>query len=467
VYLGLDLGTSGLKAALVGADGRHLATAEAAYPLHSPRPGWAETDTRAWDAALTAVLDELAPALAAAPPRAIGLAGQMHGVVLHDAAGRVLRPAILWPDRRAAGVLGRWRSLPDPVRARLANPLVAGMTGPVAAWLADHEPDLLARAAVLLLPKDHLRTRLGGPPVTDRSDASATLLWDLPADTWSAAAVQVAGVPDRLLPRVVGSADVVGEADGTRSGALAGVPIVAGGADTPAALLAAGPLAGDSVQVNLGTGAQVLLAVDHPPVRADPPVHAYADTAAGWYAMAAVHNAGLALDWVRGLFGLAWPELFESAARVPAGAGGVSFLPFLTGERGGVAPAGSSGGWLGMSAGTTRADLVRAAVEGVVFAVCRAVDLLDAGGRSVRLTGGGGRSDLVGQLLADALAVPVRRITVPGASATGAAMLAARGVGVGLPATPERGGDLSPRSAPALRAAYERWLTNIAAAATG
>jgi xylulokinase len=472
--------------ALVGDDGRHVATAEVGYQLDSPRPGWAETDTAAWDTALFAALDRIGPALAATPPRAVGLAGQMHGVVLCDEAGRALRPAIVWPDRRAAdawpdrravgawpdrragGVLERWRVLPEPVRARLANPLVPGMTGPVAAWLAVHEPEVLARTAVLLLPKDHLRRRLGGPPVTDRSDASATLLWDMPADDWSTAAVRAAAIPDRLLPRVVGSADVVAETDlsattlsATTLSAMTGVPVVAGSADTPAALLAAGPLANDAVQVNLGTGAQVLRTVDRPPVRADPPVHVYADTASGWYAMAAVQNAGLALDWVRRLFGLTWPDLFELAARAPAGAGGVSFLPFLTGERGGVAPAGSTAAWLGMAAGTSRQDLVRAAVEGMVFAVCRAVELLDGGGLPVRLTGGGGRSGLVGQLLADALAVPVRRVAVPSASATGAAMLAARGLGMALPAAPERGAELSPGPAPAVRDAYERWSDRL------
>jgi xylulokinase len=365
-------------------------------------------------------------------------------------------------------LLERWRALPEPVRARLANPLVAGMTGPVMAWLGEHEPGTVARANVLLLPKDYLRLSLGGPPVTERSDASATLLWDLPADTWSAAALRVAAVPDRLIPAVVASDQVVTETDRLAAhGGLAGVPVVAGCADTPAALLAAGPLDGDTLQVNLGTGAQVLRAVDDPPVRADPPVHVYADSGAGWYAMAAVQNAGLALDWVRRLLGLDWPDLFAMAARVPAGAGGVSFLPFLTGERGGIAPADSRAAWLGMTAGTSRDELVRAAVEAMVFTVGRAVDLLEGGGRPVRLTGGGGRSDLVGQLLADALAVPVRRVTVPGASATGAAMLAARGVGVTLSPAAEYGPRLDPRPAGPLRAAYRRWLDRLEAGAAG
>ncbi|MGC9665843.1 xylulokinase [Planosporangium sp. 12N6] len=462
----MDLGTSGLKVALVGADGRPLATAETGYPIDSPQPGWAQTDPRVWDAALDSALDQIGPALAAGAPRAVGVSGQMHGAVLCDAGGAAVRPAVLWPDRRATPLLGRWRELPEAVRERLANPLVAGMTGPVMAWLAEHEPTTVARAEVLLFPKDYLRLRLGGPAVTERSDASATLLWDLPADTWSAPALRAASVPDRLVPPVVDSDRVVARTDRLAvHGGPAGVPVVAGCADTPAALLATGPLTGGAIQVNLGTGAQVLRPVDRPPVGADPPVHGYADTGSGWYAMAAVQNAGLALDWVRRLFDLAWPDLFALAEGVPPGAGGVSFLPFLTGERGGVAPAGSRAGWLGMTAATARAELVRAAVEAMVFAVRRAVDLLDAAGHPVRLTGGGGRSDLVARLLADALEVPVRRVTVPGASATGAAILAARGVGIALPPAADYGPVLSPRSAPALLGAYRRWRDRLAVAA--
>jgi xylulokinase len=468
-FLGIDLGTSSLKVALVGADGGHLATADAGYPVDSPRTGWVQTDTDAWDTALDSALVRIAPALAANPPRAVGVTGQMHGAVLCDERGDAVRPAILWPDRRAADTLDRWRALPEPARARLANPLVPGMTGPIVAWLAEHEPHALDRASVLLLPKDYLRRRLGGPPVTERSDASATLLWDLAGETWSAIALRVAALPLRLVPALARPDEVVGHTDRlARLGGPASVPLVAGSADTPAAVLAAGPLDTGGIQVNLGTGAQVLSVIDRPPVRADPPVHAYADAGSGWYAMAAVQNAGLALDWVRRLFGLDWADLLELAGRTAAGAGAVSFLPFLTGERGGIAPADSRAAWTGMTAGTSRAELVRAAVEAMVFTVCRAVDLLGAGGRPVRLTGGGGRSDLVLHLLADALDVPVHRVTVASASATGAAILAARGVGVTLPPTARHGTAVTPEPARALRIAYRRWLDRLeAGAATG
>jgi xylulokinase len=460
-YLGVDLGTSGLKAALVGEDGRLLAEGEAAYDVSAPQPGWAETDPVAWWAALTAVVGHLGEALRAAPPRAVGLAGQMHGVVLCDAAGAALRPAVLWPDRRADAGLARWHALPAADRARLANPVVPGMFGPVLGWLAEHEPALVARAEVALLPKDVLRAALAGPLVTDRSDASATLLWDVVADGWAGDVAQRTGVPGRLLPPVVAPDAVVGVTSWLAKvvdGAPSDVPVVAGAGDTPAALLAAGPAAG--VQVNLGTGAQVLLPGAAAAAAADPVSHLYGDTDGGWYAMAAVQNAGLAVEWARRLLGMEWPELLAVLQRPGAG-GGVTFLPFLTGERGGLAQPGSRAAWLGLEHGTTREDLARAAVHAMVFAVRRAVELLPAGTAVddvVRLTGGGSRAPVVQQLLADVLGVAVQRVEVRSASATGAAVLAARGLGAVLAPHREQGPVVVPRPRPELDAAYRLWL---------
>jgi xylulokinase len=206
------------------------------------------------------------------------------------------------------------------------------------------------------------------------------------------------------------------------------VPVVVGGADTALALLAAGA-AGD--QVNLGTGAQVLRPRWTPAPADDPPVHGYADTEGGWYAMAALRNGGSAWAWVCRVLGLDWDELFASAGSAPPGAGGVTFRPFLAGERGGVAGPADRGAWTGLRPDTTRADLARAAVEGVVSAVGAAARLLPGEGSGpVVLTGGGARPDLVRQLLADVLGRPVRFLPVRSASAVGAALLAARGAGL-------------------------------------
>ena len=426
VVLGADLGTSGLKVVALAEDGGLVAEGEAPYGYDSPRPGWAQADVAVWRHALDDVLAGLD--LAGRPVLALGLAGQMHGAVLVDTGGRAVTPALLWPDARAARQVARWRELPAADRAALANPLVPGMTGPLLAWLAEHEPAAVDRAAAVLLPKDALRAALlpGSPLVTDRSDASATLLWDVVADGWSAAAVGAAGVPAGLLPPVRPSAEVAGE---LRSGS-ARVPVVVGGADTPLAALAAGVR--DGLLVNLGTGAQVLRPGVRPVPAADPVTHLYADADGGWYAMAALRNGGSAWAWVSAVLGVPEAELFALAASVPD-AGGVRFAPWLTGERGGVAGPDDRAALTGLSASTTRADLARAAVEGVVEAVGAAAGLLGGpGDGEVVLTGGGGRAPVVRKLLARVLGRPVTWRPLRSASATGAALLAARGIGLEL-----------------------------------
>lgn len=453
VLLGADVGTSGLKLLALDPAGAVVAEAESGYDVDRPRPGWAQADPTVWRSGFDDALAQLAPSLAGRRIAGLGLSGQMHGTVLVDAAGAPLAPAVLWPDGRAGAEVDRWRALPPAARAALANPLVPGMTGPVLAWLAAHEPALVARAAAVLLPKDVLRASLvpdADPRVTDRSDASATLLWNVVADRWSPAAAAAAGVDLGLLPRVRPSAEVVGAA----ALPVGEVPVVVGGADTPLALLAAGTRTGR--QVNLGTGAQVLRPGWTPAPADDPPVHGYADVEGGWYAMAALQNGGLAWTWVCGVLGLTPAELFDAAAAAPPGAGGVVFRPFLTGERGGVAEPADRGGWTGLSAGTTRAELARAAVEGVVFAVAAAAELL-GGAEPVVLTGGGGRPAVVRQLLADVLAAPVRYLPIRSASAVGAALLAARGTGIEVAAGPPPGVALEPRPAAQLAAARDRW----------
>ncbi|TFV66385.1 UNVERIFIED_ORG: carbohydrate kinase [Bacillus sp. AZ43] len=437
VLLGADLGTSGLKVVALATDGTVVAEAERAYDVDRPAPDRAETDVRVWRAAFDDAVGEVADRLRGAVIAASGISGQMHGAVLVDGGGVALRPAILWPDRRAAGELARWRELPEADRAALANPLVAGMTGPVLAWLARHEPEAVGRAATVLLPKDALRTALGGRAGTDRSDASATLLWDVLADGWSAGAVAAAGVPGDLLPAVRPSDEVAGTVR------LPGgeVPVVVGGADTPLALLAAGA---EGLLVNLGTGAQVLAPLGEPRPAAEPVVHTYADAAGGWYAMAALQNAGSAWEWARGVLGLSWTEFFDAAASSPSGAGGATFAPFLTGERGGVAGPDDRGGWTGLHPGTTRADLARAAVEGVARAVAGSTALLDAPEGPVVVTGGGARPAVVRQALADALGRPVRHLRLRSASAIGAAVLAGRGTGLDVEPRRDAGPPVEP-----------------------
>ena len=456
VLLGADLGTSGLKLVALDPAGAVVAEAERGYAYARPGPERAEIEVGTWRSAFDDALAAVVPGLADARVRALGISGQMHGAVVVDGNGVALRPALLWPDQRAVGELARWRALHPDERAALANPLVPGMTGPLLAWLARHEPEVVDRAAAVLLPKDALRaTLVPGPAVTDRSDASATLLWDVVADDWSTAAVAAAGIPGALLPGVRPSDEVAG----TARLPVGEVPVVVGGADTPLALAAAGTTGG--VQLNLGTGAQLLRPGWTPRPVVEPVVHTYADTTGGWYAMAALQNGGSAWEWVCGVLGLSWTEFLDAASSVPAGAGGVVFRPFLTGERGAVAGPAERGGWTGLSAGTTRADLARAALEGVCFAVRAAFGLLEVpAGEPVLLTGGAARSGLLVQLLADVLGRPVRSLGLRSASAVGAARLA--GHGVGLDAYPQRdaGPVVEPRMDAGLERAAQRWARN-------
>lgn len=470
-FLGIDLGTSGLKAVILDSAGRTLGESEARYPVHTPGPDRAESVPQDWIEAMFSALRELAAHTGALPGLAgAAVAGQMHGTVLLAGDGTPVGPAILWPDRRAEGQLGRWRSLPSDDLARLANPLAAGMTGPVMSWLVEHNPDLVAAAETVVLPKDVMRQALldspGGPVPTDRSDASATLLWDVPGDRWSSVAASSAGIPARLLPAVLAATDSAGASSALQSifGAERPVPVAIGAADTAAALL---PLPRMAFGVNLGTGCQLISELSEvPTAAAAPSTHVYADAGGRWYAMAAIQNAGLALEWAASTLGVEWQEFLGLATAAAPGSNGVSFLPYLTGERGRIAPPSASAGWTGLSLSAGRRDLARAAFEGVVCSIRRAAELLlvesgiaPTAGNPVLVSGGGGRNMLLLNLIADALNHPVRRAKLRSATATGAAVVAARSVGFDLRPELELGDVVEPADAAGFESVYQRWTS--------
>jgi xylulokinase len=456
--LGVDLGTSGAKAVLLGTDGRLLAEAEAGYPVDSPQPGWAETDPAAWWRAVVAAVRAALGRAGGVEVAAVGIDGQMHGLVLADQAGRPLRPALLWPDARAVEEAEAWMALPEPRRAALANPIVPGMTGPLLAWVARHEPWAYRRARFTLLPKDWLRHRLTGTAATDPSDASATLLWDLPADRWAHDVAAAVGLEPDLLPPVVASGEPAGSLRPDAAGALglpAGLPVAAGAADTAAALLATGLADPAEVQLSVGTGGQIVRPVPRPAPAPAPRTHLYRAAApARWYAMAAVQNAGLALDWARRTLQAGWPELYGAARAGPPGALGVTFVPHLTGERTPVLRPDARGAWAGLGLAADRATLLQAAAEGVAFALRHALEALP-GPRPphLRLAGGGTLDPRFRALLADVLGAELRPVEVRSASAVGAALLAAEAAGLPPPAVPLRAGE--PVAPSARSAAYD------------
>ncbi len=478
-FLGVDLGTSGLKLMLVGSDGQVLAESEASYAVQTPQPGYAETDPDVWVRALSVAAVELSAAPGCAGGsglEAIGVTGQMHGVVLTGQDGRPVRPAVLWPDQRAVSVLPRWLGLGGDERAALGNPVFAGMAGPMLTWLREHEPKTLDATVLVRSPKDWLRAQLTGDQVTERSDASATLLWDVPRDTWSSAALDVAGIRAAQLPELVAGDEIVGRAswppplDKPSAPELANVPVVAGGADTACALAALeactlGQAWADSVVVNVGTGVQIVRPGGTAAACENPTSHLYADVGGGWYDMLAVQNGGLALSWCQDVLGLDWDGFVGAAQTADAGSRGLSFVPFLAGERGGIAGPASRAGWLGGTPSVGRAQLARSAFEALGFTIRRGIELL--GGqesRQVVVSGGGARDPWVRQLIADVLGRPLVYVPLRSASAVGAAVLAARGVGVDLPV---RAHVVEVVASPSslLDAAYQRWLRAVEAMA--
>jgi len=425
--LGLDLGSSSLKALLVDLEGRPLGERTAPYPTRAPHPGWAEQDPDDWWAAAGAATRALLET-ADVDVVGVGLAGQMHTFVLLDAAGRVVRPAISWMDVRAhallpdlAGVVERAGLGPE-----LLNPVRLGLTLPPLVWLRDHEPATLAHARTLLLAKDHLRLRLTGALASEPTDASATLLFDVAGRRWSTATLAAFGLDPRLLPPLgdpAGAAGVVTAEAARHLGLRAGVPVAHGAGDVQAAALGSGSLAPGAVQLVVGTGAQALTVVaDPPPPGGVDPRHAFCHLR-GWILQASVQNAGVALDWARTLLGLTWSELYAALGDDPPPAAPL-FLPYLTGERVPLMKGHARGAWLGLEPGHDRASLARSAVAGVVVAVAAGLAALPVGhGAPVRAAGGGLRHPAFAQALADASGRALEVVEGPSASALGAALL--------------------------------------------
>jgi xylulokinase len=442
--LALDLGTGSVKVALVDEDLHIVSVASRPYAVRAPRPGAAETEPAAWEAGVTdavaAVLGAVRPGSgsgAAAPLTAVGVCGQMHGVVLLGPDGGALAPAVLWPDTRAEREVERLAAAPPIVRGRLANPLVPGMAGPLLAMLARTQPGSLWRAVAAVQPKDWLRVAIGGPGAlaADPSDASATLLWDVPGNRWDAEVCELLGVDVALLPQVRASHEVVGRTTGA-FGLPVGLPVVAGAGDTPSAALGTGTVRPGRGQVSVGTGAQIVVPLDEPAVPGPQPVtHTYraavpTTTGGGWYRMGAIQSAGLVLERVLGWLGAGWDEAL--AALDGRRAGDPVFLPHLAGERTPWLDPHLRGAWTGLGLEHDRAALLRSALTGVACAVADAWDAVIETGADPGLplfVGGGSLHPAWRQLLADVLRTPLRPAAAPDAAVLGAAALALVGTG--------------------------------------
>jgi xylulokinase len=425
--VGLDVGTTGVKAIAVSPDGVVRASATRSYALATPRPGWAEQDPDDWWEAASAALAEVSEGRTVA---AIGLSGQMHGLVVLDADGRVIRPAILWNDQRTAAECAEIEERVGATRLieLTGNRALTGFTAPKLLWLRRHEPDAYARIARVMLPKDYVRLRLTGEWGIDAADASGTLLFDVAGRRWSDEVLDALELPREWFPPVLESPDRAGVVSASDT-VLLGTPVAAGAGDQPAAALGVGIDRPGPVSVVLGTSGVVLAAL--PGYAHDPEgrVHAFCHAVPGtWQAMGVMLSAAGSLEWLHERLApdASFEALTAEAAAWPPGAEGLLFAPYLAGERTPHADPHARGAFVGLQLRHDRGALVRAVLEGVAFGLRDALDAVRELGVEAsvgRVSGGGARSPLWLEIVASVLEMPLERTESEEGSAFGAALL--------------------------------------------
>jgi len=441
--LGLDVSTTATKAVLLDVEGTlHVASCPE-YTFETPEPLWSQQDPRLWwDGAVVAIKEVLAAAgLTGGDIDAVGLAGQMHGLVALDRHDDVLRPAILWNDQRTEAECDQIRETigRDRLIAVTGNDALAGFTAPKLLWIRRHEPDVWSEITHILLPKDFVRLRLTGDHAVDRADGAGTLLFDLAARDWSSDIVDALGIDAAWLPTTYEGPAVTGaissdaaEATGLR----AGTPVVAGGGDQAAAAVGVGAVEPGVVSLSLGTSGVVFTATDEPLIDPEGRLHSFCHAVPDrWHVMGVMLSAAGSLQWFRDALapGVPFPALVDEALGVPPGSDGVLFLPYLSGERTPYPDPRALGAFVGLAARHGRSHMTRSVLEGVAFGLKDSLELMRAVGVTgfdeIRATGGGSKSALWRQILADVLELPVITTTTSEGAAQGAAMLAATGVG--------------------------------------
>lgn len=441
--LGLDISTTGAKALIVEHSGRVVASHTTAQPISQPKPLWSEQNPADWwDGIVASIRSALAASgLTGADIAAVGLTGQMHGLVLQDASGAVLRPAILWNDQRTQAQC-------DEITARLGlsrlialtgNRALTGFTAPKLLWVQQHEPEIYARAAHFLLPKDYLRYQLTGDYAMDMSDASGTLLLDVANRRWSMEVVDALNIPHGWLPRLVEGTEIAGvvsEEAALLTGLRAGTPVVGGGGDQAAGAVGVGAVSEGIIGLSVGTSGVVFAPLSRYAFEPDGLLHAFCHAAPGaWHFMGVMLSAAGSLQWYRDTLapGESFDALVAQAADIPAGSEGLYFLPYLTGERTPHPDPLARGAFIGLTTRHTKAHMTRAVLEGVSFGLRDSFELMKAAHmdvRQVRVSGGGAKSPLWRQILADVLNAPLARTSTTEGGAFGAAILAAVGAGV-------------------------------------
>jgi xylulokinase len=451
LLLGIDVGTTGAKAVLIEPGGAVLAEATTEYAMAVPRPGWAEQNPEDWWQATVVSIKQVLSRADGEEITGIGLTGQMHGLVLLDEAGEVLRPCIMWNDQRTAA---QCVEIEQKVgRAKLielaGKPALTGFTAGKVLWVRENEPDIYRRARHVLLPKDYVRFRLTGTMAMDVADGSGTLLMDVRKRVWSDELLGQLDIPRGWLPSLHECHEAVAEVSAqaaSATGLLAGTPVVAGAGDQAAQSMGTGIAREGIVSVTIGTSGVVFAATNQ--YRFDPTgeLHAYCHAVPDtWHLMGVTLSAGGSLRWFRDTLCEAekaeaartgrdvYDIITELASTAPIGSDGLLFLPYLTGERTPHADPNARGVFFGLSLRHTKAHMARAVLEGVTFSLRECLDLLCNLGQScsrVRVSGGGSRSAFWRQMMADVFGTEIVEVNVSQGAAYGAALLAGVGTGV-------------------------------------
>jgi xylulokinase len=453
-FLGIDIGTSGTKCVVIDARGEIAGDATAEHPVSYPRPGWAEQDPADWWRSTVAAVKAACAQSpgAAAQVEAIGLSGQMHGLVALDAQGEVVRPCILWNDSRSAGICERLQTREPGLAAVLratGNRVFPGFQAPKLVWMREHEPAAFARTAKALLPKDWLRWRLSEAFMAEPSDASGTAAFDCARRAWSPEMLEILGLSRTLFPDVAES-PVLSTRLSARAaaelGLRAGIGIAGGAGDQAAAAVGSGIVAEGTVSCTIGTSGVVFAASNEWRSTPNGELHAFCHAVPNrWHFMGVMLSAGGSLRWFRDTIATdAIPEaqargvdpyevLAERAARIAPGCEGLVFLPYLSGERCPIPDPLIRGGFAGIDVAHGRDHLARSVFEGITAGLAGNVDLMRALGvpvREVRLSGGGARSAFWRAMCADMFDASVSLLASEASGAFGVALLAATGSGV-------------------------------------
>ncbi len=443
LFLGIDVGTGGTRAVLVNGTGAVVATNTAEHaPIASAEIGWAEQHPDDWwQAAQIAIHGLLARrGIEASTIHAVGLTGQMHGCVMLDAEGAVLRPALIWCDQRTQpqcdwlhATIGRERLI-----ELTCNPALPNFTLTKLLWVKEHQPEIFARIAHVLCPKDYVRFRMTGEYAIDMQEASGMLLLDVTRRRWSEEVVEAAGIPMSWLPRLFEGPEICGrinERGAAATGLVVGTPVVAGAGDQGAGAVGMGILAPGSVSATIGTSGVVFAATDAPIKDPKGRLHTFCHAAPErWHVMGVTNGAGLSLQYFRNTFagGSSYDELGALAAAAAPGCDGMLWAPYLFGERTPHLDPEARAAFVGISASHTRGDFVRAVMEGVAFSLQDSFSLFAELGipvERIRLGGGGARSEVWRGIQADVYGRPVELLEAEEGGAFGAALLAGTGVG--------------------------------------